>query len=161
VFSANTFSYGHGNPLTKFDPLGLMACDCNKKTFWNNYKSRKNSNDSVLSKGVKTVTSIAVGGAFNAISTKWGFGAGLGDIVKRQGWKVAIRLHPALGGTLFGTLGNFAINAGLKSVAVGAAFYAGQQAGNLLGAGLDSWADSGAVGSSLLKSLLFGNQDGC
>ncbi len=153
---SNLYGYVQNDPVNFVDPEGLLS-------FSENFSRRKKINDNIVTKGIKTAASFAIGGSFQAAAKKSvGLGVGVGTMIKNKG------VVPTLG--RIGTLGNFVATAAFKSALVGASFWAGQQVGNAFGAYFDTIVDDSesffGISSESLYNLGFGsgilnNQNEC
>jgi RHS repeat-associated protein len=130
----NPVRYAGNDPVNFVDPSGYAS-------FSVNYSNRNRMNDSFMTKGIKTAASFALGAAYNnAARNSFGLGVGVGELVKNNFRLAAL-------GTVAGSMGATALNMGVKTVLVGAAFTFGQKVGNIFGASIDTLVDN-AQGSA-------------
>ena len=122
----NLYEFLGNDPINFYDPYGLL-------TYEQNRQRRKNINSGITNRAVKTVISLTLGKEMIKNLTKAGLGVTAGEIIKNRG-NIA-----TLGA--FGTLGNFAITASIKAALVGSSFFTGMEAGNNIGAYLDTIVD--------------------
>ncbi len=142
----NLYGYTLQDPVNLVDPLGLLS-------FEENLARRRAVNDNIVTKAVKSGASFAIGAAFNTATRKQvGLGVSFGEVIRHRG------VIPALG-TGTGTAGALLLSTAFKAIAVGIAFTAGQEIGNAIGAGLDTYVDDvqGRGESSILENLFFGS----
>ncbi|PIK14740.1 hypothetical protein [Halobacteriovorax sp. JY17] len=138
----NGLKYVNGDPVNLVDPSGYAS-------YAANLERRRQASRSMVNKGVKFATSLAIGSEFVRNVSKVGLGVTFGELIKSSG-------NVATLGRL-GTVGNFAITTALKSAMVGGSFWAGTQVGNMFGAWVDTMADNSP--NSFLNDIGFGSGD--
>jgi RHS repeat-associated protein len=137
------FSYAGNDPINYIDPSGHVSMLAN-------YNRRKEINSSLISTGVKTLTSLALGSAYSvAVRRELGLGIGVAELC-RNSFEIA-----NLG--KLGSLGNFALSIAVKSVGVSLSFRGGQYIGNVAGAVVDTYVDNNH--GSFLENFGFGSGD--
>jgi RHS repeat-associated protein len=142
----NLYAYVQNNPINYTDPYGLLSYDQNRAR-------RKAANTGLMTKGVKTVASMAVGSQVVKSLNKAGLGVTIGTIIKNRGAVATLGAG--------GTAANLAATALIKGALIGGAFYAGIEAGSNIGAYFDTLVDDGegfiGLSPKFLESIGFGS----